>query len=313
MGLAICKQILEGCGGEVGVASVLGEGSTFWFQLPIAIVAKEDWVGAENIPPDGPIRQSLIGKRVLIVEDNIIIQRLLLTYAERLKMLPVLAENGRIAIDLFAPDKFDLVLMDVAMPEIDGLEATRRIREKWAGAVMPPILALTAHVMEAIEEKAMLVGIDVVLSKPIPYDDLKYALETALGSTSNQTQDFDSKSLEVGRLATAQTLIDAMSPTIAKDLLEMFTIEDLTDLAKNYVADAFERISKIESALDAGDHLAATQQAHSIKGSSMVFGFQEITNCAYIIEQSRPAIDPETITRTIADMKSKLLALEAML
>lgn len=312
LGLAICKQILEGCGGEVGVASVLGEGSTFWFQLPIAIVAKEDWVGAENIPPDGPIRQSLIGKRVLIVEDNIIIQKLLLTYVERLKMLPVLAENGRIAIDLFAPDKFDLVLMDVAMPEIDGLEATRRIREKWAGAVMPPILALTAHVMEAIEEKAMLVGIDVVLSKPIPYVDLKYALETALGSTSNQTQDFDSKSLEVGRLATAQTLIDAMSPTIAKDLLEMFTIEDLTDLAKNYVADAFERIEKIESALDAGDHLSATQQAHSIKGSSMVFGFQEIANCAYVIEQSRPDIDPETITRTIADMKSKLLDLESI-
>lgn len=313
LGLAICKRILEECGGEVGVESALGEGSTFWFQLPIAIVAPEDWLGAESATPDGPPRQSLVGKRVLIAEDNIINQKLLLTYAKRMELKAMLAENGRIALDTFAPDKFDLVLMDVAMPEMDGLEATRRIREKWAGAVMPPILALTAHVMEAIEEEAMLVGIDVVLSKPIPYDDLKYALETALGGAATQTEEFSTEAVETGGSAKPQTLLDAMSPTIAKDLLQMFTIEDLVDFAKNYVGDVFERISKIESALDAGDHLTVSQQGHSIMGSSLVFGFQEIANWAHFIEKSRPEVDTKAIAQTISDMKSKLLDLQSIL
>jgi len=99
--------------------------------------------------------------------------------------LPQLAENGRVALEMFEPDKFDLVLMDIAMPVMDGLEATRQIRLKWKSAAMPPIIALTAHVMDAIDDEVDVVGIDTVLSKPIPFEELKHALEEALTGKSD--------------------------------------------------------------------------------------------------------------------------------
>ncbi|KAG1647909.1 Sensor histidine kinase GacS [Nymphon striatum] len=104
LGLAICKRILEGCGGRIGVESSLGEGSTFWFELPVEVssIAETHHSDTQSMT-DKNQQQSLDGKRVLIAEDNLINQKLLLTYADRMNLNAELAENGRIALEKFSP------------------------------------------------------------------------------------------------------------------------------------------------------------------------------------------------------------------
>lgn len=287
LGLAICKRILEGCGGTVGVESTLDSGSTFWFELPVAIGIGTDTQPAFSLP-DRP-QNVLDGKRVLIAEDNIINQKLLLTYAERMNLVAELAENGRIALEMFDPEKFDLVLMDVAMPEMDGLEATRQIRLKWANADMPPIIALTAHVMDAIAEDAAVVGIDTILSKPIPFADLKEALEIALVDRARSTVQGVVTPKKPPSTAGNIAILSKMSPDTLIDMRAIFSEEMLVDLAHKYVIDTAERIEKIRQAAKKNDTKTIAQEAHSIKGASMVLGFTDMSEWARQIEQETPS------------------------
>ena len=312
LGLAICKRILEGCGGTVGVESRLGEGSTFWFELPVKIVPQSEaesvkyrnWQG-EAAP------ENLLGKRVLIAEDNIINQKLLLTYADRLGLQAELAENGRIAIEKFDPEKFDVVLMDVAMPEIDGLAAIRHIQEQWLGVKLPPILILTAHVMEAIEDEAKLVGVTSVLSKPIPFEELRMAMEAALAKGRQYTALRRDETETHPPKVRQNTLLEMMSPQMAKDLTEMFSIEALSNLARTYVDDANERLDGILEALNMGDALTVSQEAHSLKGASLVFGFEDVSQWAAYIEKSDSIAEREKVRNRVADIRAHVTMLSA--
>ena len=289
LGLAICKRILEGCGGKVGVESVLGEGSTFWFELPVTVIAQSSQAPTPSVDPVRPVaRTPLDGKRVLIAEDNIINQKLLTTYAKRMNLVAQLAENGRIALEMFDPEKFDLVLMDVAMPEMDGLEATRQIRLKWEGSVMPPILALTAHVMDAIEEEAGFVGSDTVLSKPIPFEELKHALETALmerAQTAPQAPPAAPQHSASPAPGPQASVLSKMAPDIVSDMLEMFSEDMLIDLVSKFTKDSAERVAKIAQSAKQDDTAMVVAEAHSVKGAASVLGFADIAEWARQIEK----------------------------
>jgi len=282
LGLAICKRILEGCGGTIGVESQIGDGSTFWLELPVVIGTQTNAPVIQTSPDQ--LKDILNGKRVLIAEDNVINQKLLLAYAKRMNLKAELAENGRIALEKFDPEKFDLVLMDVAMPEMDGLEATRQIRLKWADAHMPPIIALTAHVMDAIEEEAAIVGITGILSKPIPFDELKQALELALAKEQTTAPSSDTIE-EAPPTRTADPIIlSKMSPETLTDMLSIFSEEKLIELVEKYFTDTNSRLGKIIEYAAQNDTHSMSLEAHSIKGSSLVLGYTEISELAREIE-----------------------------
>lgn len=321
LGLAICKRIMEGCGGMVGIDSSLGEGSTFWFELPVAVVAATtSGEGATGLP-DTSQQIDLTGKRVLIAEDNTINQKLLLAYTNRMGLVAELAENGRIALEAFAPDKFDVVLMDVAMPEMDGLEATRRIRDKWVGVELPPILVLTAHVMDAIEDEARQVGVETVLSKPIPYEELKAAIIMALvNSKAAPVQaalpaPIPAAAQEAAppELPAATSIVDMMSPAAATELTEIFGLAEVAAFVQKYITDATERLDKIDAAINSGEDLVVTQQAHSLKGASHVFGFADIPEWALKIEKSEPSKDAQMVLETSKNIRDRLQTLTALL
>lgn len=314
LGLAICKRIVEGCGGKVGVESTLGEGSIFWFELPVKVVdASTESTPSNDATEDAHQDVDLTGKRVLIAEDNIINQKMLLTYVERLGLTAELAENGRIALKKFDPAAFDVVLMDVAMPEMDGLEATRKIREKWKGHALPPILILTAHVMEAIEDDARSVGVETVLSKPIPYSELKTALQSALSVKPKKENAPPAPMAQTFIPEGKRSLISLMSPDISKDLLEMFSLEDITQLVEKYVNDSSERLQDIMTGLNSNDSPSVFQQAHSIKGSSLVLGFTDISKHAHFIEKCDPMNEKEQAIENAAAIQRKLAVIRACL
>ncbi len=317
LNLALCKRIIEGLGGDLGIDTAQGSGSTFWFELPV-VIAEPHAEGALAVASqDQPSLVRLAGKRILIAEDNIINQKLLLAYAKRMGMRAELAQNGQIAIEMFSPDRFDLVLMDVAMPELDGIEAARHLREGWAAEVLPPILLLTAHMMGSVEAEAKRAGVEAVLLKPIAFEALKSAFETALsaGPLSETPSVGQAGEAEVSapEPQEATSLLDMMSPSAAKELLEMFSITDLKEFTKKYVADTSDRLEKILSAIQAGDGRVVAQQAHSLKGSSLVFGFQEIPEWAQYIEKSDPLQDRQAVLGKAHQIRKRLDELDALL
>ncbi len=175
LGLAIVRQLVEMMHGNLGIDSEVGKGSKFWFVIPMAI-AKEEKAPALPEKTDHPV--VLVGK-ILLVEDNPINQMVAKKMLQKLGLDPVLAENGKEAIDRLQDEKFDLALMDCQMPEMDGFEATRtwREQEQHAGNAHMPIIAMTANVMEGDRERCLASGMDDYLGKPVRQAELADILQ----------------------------------------------------------------------------------------------------------------------------------------
>jgi signal transduction histidine kinase len=169
LGLAICKRLATLMGGEVGVDSSYGHGSTFWFTARLGI---DSDAGYESIPPqhDAPVLQA----RVLLVEDNDINQIIAREILESAGATVDIASDGQQAVAMVARARYDLVFMDMQMPVMDGLTATRAIR---ASGQRMPIVAMTANAMESARQKCLEAGMNEVLTKPIEPDQVWAALQ----------------------------------------------------------------------------------------------------------------------------------------
>lgn len=166
LGLSISKSLIELMGGEISVESEEGSGSTFHFYLPF------DKQEVKNGRDEFALPETMLNRsdiRILIAEDNIDNQNLAKTILQKAGYNTEIAENGRIAFDSFRNVNYDLILMDVQMPEVDGFEASRNIRqfEKEQGLKRVPIIALTAHTMEGYREECLKNGMDDYITKPL--------------------------------------------------------------------------------------------------------------------------------------------------
>jgi len=179
LGLAICKQYVELMGGQLGVTSEPGRGSLFHFEIPVEVLPAE----APVAPGQGPVTGLLEGQpryRILIVEDQPENRLLLLSLLEPLGFDLREAVNGQEAVELFEKWHPHLIWMDVRMPQMDGMEATRRIKSTEAGA-RTKIVALTAHALEDERREILAAGCDDFVRKPYRDSDIFDALATHLG------------------------------------------------------------------------------------------------------------------------------------
>ncbi|MGE5505442.1 MAG: ATP-binding protein, partial [Actinomycetota bacterium] len=160
LGLAICKRLVELLGGEIGVDSEVGKGSRFWFTLPLTIAEEVPALTPEAVEPTN---RPLI---VLLAEDNPVNRKVAVALLERAGHQVVAVENGVQAVDAVRRARFDAVLMDVHMPEMDGFEATRRIRALRGPAARTPVIAMTANVLAGDERRCLAAGMDDYIGKP---------------------------------------------------------------------------------------------------------------------------------------------------
>jgi CheY-like chemotaxis protein len=190
LGLAISKLLVEGMGGRIGLTSEVGKGSTFWFELPLEPYALELELDATGEPGSagavlardlqtestpaplsvatGDLSSDLsLAKRILLVEDHPVNQKLASVLLGRLGYEVDLAVNGREAVKAAAERPYALILMDMQMPEMDGLEATRTIRHAEGYNQQGPIIGLTANAMQSDLDACRAAGMNDVLTKPI--------------------------------------------------------------------------------------------------------------------------------------------------
>ena len=190
LGLAICKKMAEGMGGRIGVHSEPGQGSLFWFELPlpatVAPVQKELPVaptaakGTTDLAADGAAPP-----KILLVEDHPVNQQLALTLLQRLGHRADLASNGMEAVEATRRVPYALILMDMQMPEMDGLEATRQIRALPGPNQRTWVVALTANAMQSDQDACRAAGMNDFLSKPFRREALQASVERGLGRLSD--------------------------------------------------------------------------------------------------------------------------------
>ena len=185
LGLAISKQLVEMMSGELDVRSQVGSGSTFSFTMPVGEVEPSVHVGEisdANIAASPP----LVDAKVLLCEDNIVNQEVAIEMLRALGCNTTVVENGVHAVERTGQEKFDLVLMDCQMPELDGYEATRQIRKREQderAEARLPIVALTAHALDADRHECIEAGMDDHLAKPFTQAQLSDVLKRWTGTS----------------------------------------------------------------------------------------------------------------------------------
>jgi signal transduction histidine kinase/CheY-like chemotaxis protein/HPt (histidine-containing phosphotransfer) domain-containing protein len=273
LGLAICRRLVHAMGGTIGVDSEPGKGSLFWFELvlPVRTAAPPTETASLAERRAAPLR-------VLVAEDVAVNRDLILAGLSRYGHEVVLAQNGSEAVEQVAHHEFDVVLMDVQMPEMDGIEATRRIRAmpKPAGAI--PIFALTANVMEAERRRCLEAGMSRLLSKPIMWGELHAALHDIKRSAPE--------------LVAAEAAAATVPEAVTAPLLDCERIDGLKKMAgpvklaqflNNAMESAETLLAEIEALREQPAELALP--AHRLAGTAPSFGLIRIGALARVVEE----------------------------
>jgi len=192
LGLSICRELAVLMGGRIDAQSVVGEGSTFIVDLPLERLPSDAFSNPANVITDAARPDEIADRpiRLLVAEDNQVNQLVIKTLLHQVGIYPVLVNDGSAAVDAWGAENWDVILMDMQMPVMDGLTATRTIRdqERLTGRPRTPIVALTANAMAHHIAEYKAAGMDQFVSKPIDINKLIEAITACLNDSSDMKE-----------------------------------------------------------------------------------------------------------------------------
>ncbi len=298
LGTSISKELVEMMGGAIGMCSELGRGSEFWFVLPLVKVSAP----AGAISSDGvgsSIGESVIGVRVLVAEDYPTNQKVAKAYLESAGHQVDIVADGAEAIAAFVEGHYDLILMDVQMPNVDGYEASRAIRQRSReDSVETPIIAMTAHAMLGDREKCLAAGMNDYITKPLNKVELLHLVtKWAQDCRLSVPADID---VNIPKLETEDSGKHPID--FEKAVAEFDGMRELVvNLLEEFMQLAAEQVENMRNAIDQKDMETLSREAHTIKGGAANVYAIPVSCAAKKIEES---VENQVISVLLQDVDS---------
>jgi CheY-like chemotaxis protein len=285
LGLAICKELVDLYKGTISVESRLGKGSVFKVTLPFKIGRENEFM--EDVMPVELEQSSLAGKKILLADDNEINQYVIKSILKDWKINVAVVVNGEEAIKKIMEEKFDLVLMDIKMPVINGLEATQHIRKDMGNKI--PIIALTANSLPVEIAKTKEAGMNDFVSKPVDPTVLYSKILKHLG-------------------------IDTNLHTIPGDepLYDLATIKELARGSDEFISTTIELflektppiVNSIRKALDENNLAELKSQAHKLKSTADLFKMAKVRELIDKIESAGTDIPARELIEVTSSLEN---------
>jgi len=300
LGLAICREFVSMMGSLINVQSEVGKGSSFSFEVKFKIYDHSVETRKLNrvidfhpSPKKSAVKKTIKNKsgstvKVLLAEDNIINQKLAVKMLADAGFDVDTANSGTEALKKLQDKKFDIVLMDIQMPDMDGFMVTTEIRKSDLPFSNIPIIAITAHAIPGYKEKCLEAGMNDFISKPVSADALVSKINSLLGSGTTQVND------KIPLETTEE------NPLFDFQLLRKMSLGETafqSDLLNTFFDDTAARIKKLESYIGEQDFNMISKEAHTIKGAGNSVGAKQMAEIAFAVEVSAGVNDIENVRK----------------
>jgi signal transduction histidine kinase/DNA-binding NarL/FixJ family response regulator/HPt (histidine-containing phosphotransfer) domain-containing protein len=317
LGLSISRNLVEMMGGQIVVESQIGKGSTFSFAIRLPVT--------DELPVDAQPREiapkAATSLQILLVEDNPANQKLATYILQDRGHRVEIAEDGRQAIDLADKNRYDVILMDVQLPGMNGLETTAAIRKRATGSRQTPVIAMTAHVMEGDRDRCLAAGMDGYLSKPIRAQEMVSLVENLAAPPTSATQ-HTATTLDHHASIVAERPI-AVPPPAADSIIAPFNLDEALkrcfdgqmfgDMVEFFFTESATLMDQMRSALNEDNGGDIARAAHRLRGTIVYLGAPHAMKAAECVEQTGESGDLIAAATAIEQLDSQVEILKQAL